>query len=140
MSLLENVRAFICGCPCLKDGKFNVDYLGDRQREYTIDVVPTNPVVKRYVNGDSLRQFVFMFASREPYGADVLQNLENNGFYEQFAGWLEEQVRNNHFPKLDGGRQVQNMEALTYGYLFDGRDKNARYQIQCRLLYLQRGI
>lgn len=137
MSMMEAIRDYICTCPCLKDGKIRVDYLGDSAREYTIDSVPTSEIVKTYVDGGTLRQLTFIFASREPYGSEARKNLENNGFYEDFATWLEEQDAAGIYPDLGLDKIPQRIQALTCGYMFDGNTDNARYQIQCRLVYYQ---
>lgn len=135
--MIDSIRIFLKSCPYLKNGRINVDYLGPDAVRYTIDAVPAAPIVKSYAGGDSLRQFVFVFASREFYGQEVLQNIENNGFYESFAAWLEEQTNNGNLPQLSDGKTAQSIEALSTGYLYDGDTDNARYQIQCRLLYHQ---
>ena len=79
MSIIESVRDFISGCPLLKNGiLLNVDRLGDSEIEYTIDSDITDLILRRYIDGSSLRQFNFVFASREKYGADILQNIAVN--------------------------------------------------------------
>jgi hypothetical protein len=70
-----------------------------------------------------------------------LQNLANLGFYESLAKWLESQTISGNFPVMENDKIPQKIEAQSTGYLqnaFDGN--NARYQIQCRLIYLQRRI
>ena len=137
MSIIEAVRTYLCTCPLLKDGKMNVDYLGAEPTEYTVDSVPVGEVVTSYVDGSSERQFEFIFASREAYGPQVLLQLENAGFYERFAAWIQEQNRQKNFPLLDGGKEAQSIEVVTGGYLFAGTTDTARYQVQCRLMYFQ---
>lgn len=138
MNMIEAVRNYLCACPLLKDGALRVDYLGDQPTEYVVESVPTSAIVKRYADGGTLREFLFLFASREFYGADVLQNLENSGFYETFSAWIEEQDEKRNYPDFRGGT-VQKIETVTSGYLFDATENNARYQIQCRILYYQEG-
>ena len=137
MTIIESVRAYICGCPLLdEDGKVGVDWLGKNPVEYVIEEVPGTPIVKYYADGGTLRQFVFLFASREAYSADVLNNMSNCGFYERFRDWLEQQDERGFYPELTGKLPVK-IEATTCGYIFDAAGDSARYQIQCRLLYQQ---
>ena len=111
MSIIESVRDFISGCPLLKNGiLLNVDRLGDSEIEYTIDSDITDPILRRYTDGSSLRQFNFVFASREKYGADTLQNIANSGFYEDFADWIETQSNAGNLPILDKYRTPQYIE------------------------------
>lgn len=136
--IIEKVREYILKCPLLDElARLNVDYLGVEPVEYTIDSQPTTPVLKRYTDGGVLKQYVFVFGSREYYGPDVLQNLENNGFFERFAEWVEEQSEKGNLPELGGNRKAISMEVLTSGYLFSASEDNARYQIQMRLIYYE---
>ena len=136
MLIIESIREFISGCPLLKNGVLlNVDRLGDTEIEYTIDGEITNPVLRRYTDGSSLRQFNFIFASREKYGSDTLQNIANSGFYEDFADWIENQSNSGNLPILDKYRIPQYIEVQSGGYVFDTNDSTARYQIQLNFVY-----
>lgn len=140
MSIIESVRAYFCACPHLKDGKMNVDYLGAAPTTYTIDAVPSNGVIKEYTDGGRLRKFLFVFASREYYGENVRNQLSNSGFYEGLAQWIEEQSEAGNLPELKQGLTPQKIEVLSTGYMFDADERNARYQMQCRLIYYDGGI
>lgn len=132
--IIECVREYIKEFPELKDGYLYVDYLGSQAVEYTVDAVPCDPVYKRYTDGGCLRQFLFLFASREYYSADVNQCIENLSFYELFARWVETQNDRGQLPDLDGRTPVS-LEVLTGGYAFDADENTARYQMQLRLVY-----
>lgn len=140
MSIIQGIRDYICSCPYLKDGKLNVDYLGTEPTEYVVESVPSSGVIKRYADGGVLRQYLFVFGSREYYSGKVLEQLENSGFYEAFAGWIEKQSENGNLPKLPEGLSAQRVEITSTGYMLDATEKNARYQIQCRLIYYERRI
>ena len=135
--IIDKLRDYMRTCPLLNEGKINVDYLGDKTGEYTIDVMIETPVIKRYADGGSLRQINFVFGSREYYGADILTNLDNSGFYEAFSEWVEDQNKLNVLPSLEGENTAQSIECLSPGYLFDNQADLARYQIQMRLTYYQ---
>lgn len=139
--IINSVRNYMMECPHLDEFHkgININYLGDKVTSYTIEEVPANPVVKRYVNGDTIRQALFIFASRKAYGADVLQQLDNSGFYENLSRWFEIQTRDGVLPILEIRQQALKIEATTCGYAFDTEPDRARYQIQFRLEYLQKG-
>ncbi len=109
--------------------------------EYTLEDVPANPVVKQYTNGSSIRQALFVLASRELYSRDAIENLKSGGFYERLADWLESQNRKRDLPKLPEGLTAQKLEATTNGYCMsaDIQQNIQRYQIQLRLIYLKKG-
>lgn len=137
MNLMESVRAFVRTYPPLAGNKINVDFLPENARSYSLDAVPTKEVVKTYLDGSSVRQFLFVLASREYYGAEVLQQLDNLGFYEAFSAWLDSRTMARNLPDLGEGRTAQKIEAVTSAYAFGPGEKAARYQIQCRLQYFQ---
>ena len=138
LTIIESLRDFIASCPLLKNGVLlNVDRLGATEIEYTVDGEMTAPILRKYTDGSTLRQFNFIFASREKYGADTLQNIENSGFYENFANWIETQSNIGNLPKLDNYRVPQYIEVQSGGYVFDSDDSTARYQIQLKFVYYQ---
>ncbi|WMI81944.1 hypothetical protein [Anaerotignum sp. MB30-C6] len=138
-SLIDSVRTFLLGCPYLKDGVFNVDYLGGNPTEYTVDTIPADNIIKQYVDGSSVRQFVFAFGSVELYGSDVDNNLANSTFYEDFAAWMDEKSRNRELPNIGADKSAIEIKAQGAGYVVENTENAARYQVQCRLIYTQKG-
>lgn len=139
-SIIQGIRDYISSCPLLTDGKVKVNYLGSEMVSYTIDEVPTETLVKRYMDGSSVRKFQFIFASREAYSASVLENMKVSGFYEQFSDWMEQQNMLKNLPILPDNCEAKNIRTLTNGYTLnaDAQAKQQRYQIQCELRYLKR--
>lgn len=142
MTIIESVRNYIKTCPYLKEFedevvKINVDKLEDDSTVYSINESVFNPIVKPYIDGSSERQFVFVFASREDYGQDFFQNIQNIGFYDDFSTWLENNSRQGILPNLGEGKQALTIKAITNGYAFMTDIDKARYQIQIRLTYFQ---
>lgn len=142
--IIKSLRDYIRTCPHLDAFnnaiKVNVNYLESDTDTYSIEEVPIEPIVKRYVNGDSIRQYAFIFTSREPYGVDVLQNIDNSGFYEKFAEWIETQNNNEIFPLLDDGLEVLEIKVTSTGYAFAVTEDTAQFQIQLRLKYFKKGM
>lgn len=136
-SIIDALEKYFIGCELLKDGALRVDYLGEKPVEYTIEVLPCDPVVKRYLGGSTVRQYLFAFGSREFYSQERLQNIQNSAFYERLADWVETRSMSGVLPELPDGMEAQQLEAVSSGYLFDGSMTNARYQIQLRLLYFK---
>lgn len=136
-SIIDALEKYFTGCELLKDGALRVDYLGEKPVEYTIEVLPCDPVVKRYLGGSTVRQYLFAFGSREFYSQERLQNIQNSAFYELLADWVETRSMSGILPELPDGMEAQQLEVVSSGYLFDGSMTNARYQIQLRLLYFK---
>lgn len=142
--IIKALRNYIRICPHLDTFnnaiKVNVNYLEPDVDTYSIEEVPIEPIVKRYVNGDSIRQYAFIFTSREPYGVDVLQNIDNSGFYEKFAEWIEEKNDNEMFPLLDNGLEPLEIKVTSTGYAFAVTEDTAQFQIQLKLKYFKKGM
>lgn len=134
-SIIEALEQFFLDCELLKDGCLRVDFLGEKPVEYVIETLPCDPIVKRYANGSTVRQYLFAFGSREYYSQERLQNIQNSAFYEKLSDWVEEKDRSQTFPELPDGMEAEGLRVVSSGYLFDGSMKNARYQIQLQLLY-----
>ena len=125
-------------CPLLENNRrINVDYLPNNPVEYSIDAIPSNTIIKRYTSGGAMKQFIFVFASKEYYGSDVLTNIENSGFYEDLSNWIETKSKRQELPQLSKGRESISMEVLDSGYLFQADEDMARYQMQLRLTYYE---
>lgn len=138
MSIIESVKNFILKCPLLEQLQdISVDFLPDETDTFSIEETPTNTVIKSFIDGSSERQFVFVLAARLFYSEELRNNIDNSGFFEKFQNWLEYCTLDGTLPELSDGLTSTKIEAMSNGYLFDINDnlQNARYQIQCRLLY-----
>lgn len=135
-NLIDSIRAFILTCPLLQDGRVNVDYVGE-EMGYSIDPLTCDPIIQKYTDGGAKKQFQFAFTSQEAYDQDARINIENSGFFQAFDEWLEEQSFNGNFPGLDDGKIPISLETLNSGYLYDVNGINAKYRIECRLIYAQ---
>ena len=135
MAIIDGVRSYLKTCPLLKGGKINVNYLEGEAVKYSIDVMTVDPVIKKYPDGGSQRQFLFTLASREQYDQEALANMDIARFYEDFAAWIEEQEANRNYPAIGAGCTPTHIGILTSGYLFSIDGRTARFQIQLKLVY-----
>lgn len=137
-SIIESIREYFLKCPYLADDvRLNIDFLGDKALEYGIYTEPINPVIKTYVDGDVLKQFSFIFTTRNEMSGDLVTQLENSAFFDNLIEWIEEQNYNKIFPDLDGDRYPTKLEIVTNGYLSSADVGSSQYQIQMRLVYME---
>lgn len=115
-----------------ENSNINVDFLSNEPIEYVIEPIPVEPIIRPYRDGGSLRQFVFQFGSREYFGADVIQNMKNTEFYEDFSALIEDNNRKGVLPNIDG---IQSIECLSNGTINKDNTDNAKYVIQMRITY-----
>lgn len=142
--IMDSIRNYMRNLNCLDTFnnaiRVNVNYLEPNADTYSIEEVPVEPIVKKYINGDSIRQYAFIFTSREPYGADVLTNIDNSGFYEKLADEIEKNNYNEIFPLLDDGLEPLEIKVTSTGYAFAVTEDTAQYQINLRLKYFKKGM
>lgn len=140
MTIIEAVRGWLRTYPSLASGRLAVDFLPKQAQTYSVDSVPSKEEIKRYLDGSSVRQFLFTLSSREFKGEDIVQNVDNLTFYEGFAAWVLNQSRRRQLPELGEGRTARKVEVTTSGYPFQVDEHGtARYQIQLRLEDFQKG-
>ena len=135
MSIIESIRDYMLTFPGLHEGDLCIDFLGTEPEQCSLEPVPCDPIYRKYTDGGALKQYLFVFASREYYSADVEQCAANQAFYEDFAAWVRSQNDAGNLPDLGTGKDAFSLEVLTSGYAFSEDAKTARYQIQLRLIY-----
>lgn len=141
MSVINAVKKFIEEkCSFLEefDELFplvNLDKLPEKPTSYSIESVPSDPIVKRYMNGDSIRKITFYLCSRQMYSEET--TTEASDFYEKFSDWLEECNEKKMFPVLDDGKRPVKFVVNTGGYVNDTTGTLAQYQIQCEFRYFK---
>jgi len=137
-SIIESVREYFLKCPYLEDDvRLSVDFLGDHPLEYGIYTEPISPTIKKYVDGDELKQFAFIFTTRNHMSGDLVTQLENSAFFDDLIEWIQEQNYMKVFPKLEGDRYPTKLEIVTNGYLSSADTGSSQYQIQMRLVYME---
>ena len=121
-------------------GRIDVDFLPEDADTYSIDTIPCEEIIKRYKDGGKLKQFQFAVSSRRFYDQNIKQNTSNLQFFEDLTEWVEQKARSRELPAMDKGRTAQKIVVTSTGYPFEvTEDGKARYQIQMRLEYYQKG-
>ncbi|MBN3421756.1 chloramphenicol resistance protein [Clostridium botulinum] len=142
--IIDSLRNYMRELKCLDTFnnaiRVNVNYLEPNIDTYSIEEVPIEPIIKTYINGDSVRQYAFIFTSREPYGADVLTNIDNSGFYEKLADEIEQNNNNAILPALEDNLEPLEIKVTSTGYAFAVTEDTAQFQIQLKLKYFKKGM
>lgn len=137
MNFIDAIREYFLECPFLKSGAaLGVDFLADGV-SYSIDVEPCEPIVKRYADGGSMRQFEFSFNARDKYGNLTAENVANNAFLQEITDWTEAQSECGALPVLDEPLRPISISVVTGGFITEQGDDTARYVISFRLTYYQ---
>ena len=125
--MIEEIRKYLINNNIIDEQyRINVDFLGDNPTEFAIIPIKVNPIIKKYINSSSKRQFQFQLISCNYYGADVLQNMANSKFYENLYTLIEKNNSKRIFPNIDG---IESIECLDNGAILDATTNTARYSI-----------
>lgn len=136
--MIKQLKEFLSECPYLHElGYIGIEYLDEDAISYSIVPVNTQQTIKKYVNGDTLKQYVFAFCSREIYGKIEDITLDNAIFYENFAAWIEDRSKSRNLPLLEAGKTALRIDVMSPGYVIQTDLDRGQYRIQLRLVYLE---
>lgn len=131
--MIEKIRKYLIENKIVdEECRVNVDFLGENPTEFAIIPIAVNPILKKYIDGSSLRQYQFQLISCSYYGADVLQNMANSKFYEELYDKIESFNDEGVLPDIEG---IESIECLNNGAILDATVNAARYSIQMRITY-----
>lgn len=131
--MIEKIRKYLIENKIVdEECRVNVDFLGENPTEFAIIPIAVNPILKKYIDGSSLRQYQFQLISCSYYGADVLQNMANSKFYEGLYDKIETFNDEGILPDIKG---IESIECLNNGAILDATVNAARYSIQMRITY-----
>lgn len=138
--MMNTIRDWLRSCPLIDhNDRFCLDWLDAEPLAYTIEETPNTAVVRRYLDGTTMREKVWVLAAVQDYSPDTLQQIANSGFWEQLADWVEAQNKAKNFPALPEGCTPAKIEITTTHYLYRAWANTARYQVQMKLTYYKKG-
>jgi hypothetical protein len=112
--------------------QINANMLSNDINNYSLDKVPTESTVERWVMGLEIHRDVFTFRSRVAYSQDVINNLENIGFFESFEELIKSNNDKGILPEIDG---IESIECLNCGSLTVNDTDTAVFNIQIQITY-----
>lgn len=131
--MIEKIRKYLIENGIVdEECRVNVDFLGENPTEFAIIPIAVNPILKKYIDGSSLRQYQFQLISCNYYGSDVLQNMANSKFYEELYDKIETFNDEGILPDIKG---IESIECLNNGAILDATVNAARYSIQMKITY-----
>lgn len=121
--------------------KIKVDYLGDKIDNYSLEAVPAERILHKFIDGSKEKQKIFVFASRKTYSQDDIENLENYKLFENLAEWIEQQNDEENYPdvsEIENIEEIEAIEIMDSPYIAAVSETEARYQMEIRITYLQK--
>ena len=111
--------------------QINADMLGN-VGDFSLDKIPTEQEVQRWVIGTTIRRDVYSFRSRKAYSKDTINNLNNIGFFEQFEKKIISNNKEGVLPDIEG---IESIECLNCGTLNSVDGTQATFDIQIQITY-----
>lgn len=112
--------------------------MSERPTEYALYAVPSSLRYHENILGervpDDIQTQNFIFATKEPYGEDIRQNLANLKLLQDVMEWVQTQNAAQNFPEWDGGVIRSIVPTLT-GHVAQVGGNAAKYQIQLTITY-----
>lgn len=132
---IKAVEEWVKTCPLLGPKLITLDFLDGAAGSFSVmSDVTSQPIVRRYIDGSTLRRYNFSLVSNEFYSPDQADSISASSFYEELASWIEQQNLQGNLPDIPG---IQSLEIDMPGYLYVAEADIGRYTIACHLLYLQ---
>ena len=111
--------------------QISADYLGGID-DFSLDKIPTNTEVQKWIIGVVKRNEVYSFRSRKTYSQDTINNLTNIGFFEDFENKIKS---NNDEGILPDIKNIESIECLNCGTLIYAGTNDATFDIQIQITY-----
>ena len=133
-SRIEKLRQYLFGVinSLTEDRNYQIgaDFLGTIG-DYSLDKVPTEFEIEKWILGTTIRRDVYSFRSRKPYSQRTIDNLENIGFFEAFENKIKSNNDKGILPDIEN---IESIECLSCGSLkgIDGQEATFNIQIQVR--------
>lgn len=112
--------------------QINADMLSNKIDDYSLDKIPTNTEVERWIIGVTKKRDVYSFRSRKSYSRDTINNLKNIGFFEEFEKIIKSNNEEGVLPQIEN---VESIECLNCGTLITTDETSAIFDIQIQVTY-----
>jgi len=119
-----------------KEYQINADMLSNEVDNYSLNKIPVQPIVERWITGFTRYKEVYAFRSKMAYSQDVINNLSNINFFENFEEIIRQQNKEGNLPDIEG---IESIECLNYGTMIQAGTNTAIFEIQVQIIYREEG-
>lgn len=112
--------------------QINANMLSINVGDYSLDRIPSQPIINKWLIGTTKRRDLYSFRSRRAYSQDTINNLENIGFFEDFENKIIEKNLKGELPNIEG---IEKIECLNTGTLNNANTNTAEFDIQIQITY-----
>ena len=132
---IEELRSYLFGVLnslTQKVNQINANMLSNKIDNYSLDKIPTDTEVEKWITGDAIHKDIYSFRSRLAYSQDTINNLKNIGFFEDFENKIKSNNKEGILPNIDG---IESIECLNCGTMYSADGITAEFDIQIQITY-----
>ena len=133
---INSLREYLCKTidtlTTNKNCKINANMLSKNVNNYSLDKIPTERTVEKWINGCEIHRDVYSFRSRKEYSTNEINNLQNIGFFENFESLIKSNNKKGVLPSIKG---IQSIECLNCGTMLSAETNTAIFDIQIQITY-----
>ena len=115
-----------------KNFKINANMLSKNVNNYSLDKIPTDSTIERWITGLEIHRDVYSFRSRKEYSTNEINNLQNIGFFEIFESTIKSNNKKGVLPNIKG---IESIECLNCGTMLSAETNTAIFDIQIQITY-----
>lgn len=112
--------------------QINANMLSNDIDNYSLDKIPADVEVEKWIIGQEIHKDIFSFRSRKSYSQDAIVNLQNMGFFEQFENKIKSNNDEGILPEING---IESIECLNCGTMNNTDGITAEFDIQIQIKY-----
>lgn len=112
--------------------QINANMLSNDINNYSLDKIPTESTIEKWIFGVEIHRDVFSFRSRMAYSQDTINNLKNIGFFEEFEKIIKSNNEKGILPEIEN---IEKIECLNCGTMNDAGTNTAEFDIQLQITY-----
>ena len=112
--------------------QINANMLSNKVGDYSLDKIPTNTEVEKWIIGIVKKRDVYSLRSRKAYSQDTINNLKNIGFFEEFENKIKSNNDEGILPDIEN---IESIECLNCGTLNNVDGTQATFDIQIQITY-----
>lgn len=113
--------------------QINANMLSDKVDDYSLDKIPTDKRVNKWIIGVEKYRDVYSFRSRKSYSPNAIINLKNMGFFEQFEYAIKDNNKRGILPDIKGIEKIECLNPFTM--VSNDNGKTATFDIQIQITY-----
>ena len=133
---INNLRKYLCEVISVltsnKNFNINANMLSKNVNNYSLDKIPTNSTVEKWITGLEIHKDVYSFRSRKEYSANEINNLQNIGFFEAFESMIKSNKKKGILPRIKG---IESIECLNCGTMLTASNNTAEFDIHIQITY-----